>query len=290
MERPHAAWFPDRTDNPKSKRIRRHLWALIFNGAFLVLFGEFLGEGWGTVGGPLFAVATIILWLDPRRTGQGMRLLGAISADRGVTNAVPVLISIRRHGIFLGRDSGWLGRRGGSLSFEGRKTRFEIMRSDLEEIPGAGGPAITTLRIRSGQGPVEVEFSPSGGEQRFRDLIKALPGWLADKRELPGPPLQPAPRSLWDWRPAVDPYDWKSLLPILFMLGALLSEHFPAKVWIVPLGSAYIAGDLIWGFFAVRQKDNADLARLAAIDSEVLIEIERRRMEADPVEKATARA
>lgn len=291
MDRPQSAWFSDRLDSEKSRRRRRRLWALAFNGLFLFLFGNIFIGFWSVLGFPLLIGALGAIYLRIRGHKRLLDPLAQIAVERGVRTGFPAQVTIRRHGIFLGRDTGWLGQRGGALVFEGRRTRFEVIRSDLREVPARQGPPATTLLLRSDQGPIDLELSPIGEDRRpLENLMKSLSPWPAERKELPGPPITPAPRSLMDWRPAVDPYDWKSLVPLLAIGAAVLAEHFPLKVWIVPLAIAYIVGDFLWGFVAARQKDTADLERLAAIDSETHLANERKRIEADPVATATIRA
>ena len=104
-----------------------------------------------------------------------------------------VTVKIWRSGIELGCDDGLVYRDDGALVFEGEFTRFAIVRDDLEE---EVDPAQPTLKVRSKDGRVEVEFVPRQGDGS--SLANLLRGWPDAVRYLPGPPASVQPRNaLW---------------------------------------------------------------------------------------------
>lgn len=187
VPRESGVWFPDRVEEPKARRERLRWYAVVFNGIFLSLFGL------GLLGTIIAAIAMAMIgrkvW-DARRRLSPLQKLAEL---RGVTEGMPVRIEIRREGVLLGIDEGWVGRRGGVLVFEGRRTRFELVSTDL------GASPTTTLQVRSDLGMVTVDFQGASNHgfdhHRVKDLIAK--GWSFSKKErkeLSGPPTLPNER------------------------------------------------------------------------------------------------
>jgi hypothetical protein len=187
VPRESGVWLPDRLEEPKARRERLRWYAVVFNGIFLSLFG--LGRLGAFIACLGIFCAGRQVW-DARRRLSPLQKLAEL---RGVAEGMPVRIEIRREGVLLGIDEGWVGRRGGVLVFEGRRTRFELVSTDLTAAP------TKTLQVRSDVGSVTVDFQAASkhgiDSHQVEDLLAG--GWSFSKKErkeLSGPPTLPNER------------------------------------------------------------------------------------------------
>jgi hypothetical protein len=249
--------------------------AVLFNGLFLIAYFFAIGrppEAGGLVlVGAILAPLGLIGMVSNRTWTTDRDQLEAIVRERGVTAYRWMRVEIFRQRVLIGRDEGWVGRREGALVFEGRTTRFEIVRDDLVYVPtGAADEVPGRLTVKSDQGSVDVWFAAEAWARQHSGA-DAILGWSKADRELAGPPLLPKPRSLMDRiRMAQGRVEWLPL-PFIF-LG--LSFLIPADRWaliairlvllVTGVTAAWIA------FFTSWRKDDADIARLLLQDTERL--------------------
>lgn len=183
----------------------------------------------------------------------------------------PVRMEIYRDGVLLGADEGWLGRRNGALAYEGRRTRFEIVITDLDVVPRyttLWEP--TRLRVNGERGVIEVEFRPWYADDASRARIQEiLSKWPWAIRRTAGPPSFPDSRRPYAFLLSKT-FD-KMVLPILVAgvgLAALTtlrkeSESLAYTAFVVSL--AFVGA---WIFQRVYRRDREDRVRLEARDRE----------------------
>lgn len=269
---PSSTWFPNRVDRRKATRLRLRWGAVLFNGLFLAAYWLWAGSP-SESGFMLFAGIMMTLFGLNGVIAHRYRLverdqLERIVLDRGVADYRWMRVAVYRQRVLLGRDEGWVGRRAGALVFEGRTTRFEIVRDDLVYVPtGAPDEVPGRLTVKSERGTVDVWFTATAWEPKDSgaDVIR---GWTPAERQLGGPPLVPNVRTFGDrLRMAQGANEWVTWPFILFGLSFLLPTDGWALIAIRLV--LFVTGTIaLWiALVTTWRKDDADILRLVKEDA-----------------------
>jgi hypothetical protein len=255
-----------------ANREQRRYAAVAFNGIFLIATGLCSDFGPFAIGlivvGAILALASLALYVNRRpRLHEIHRHTEALLRQAGIGGGIPVRVILRREGVELGRDHGWMARQGGALVYEGNTTRFGIVRDDLAELPVVDpSDRQAVLKVTTEEGELEVHFATLSLPDRLA-LSKTLNGWPDASRTLPGPPTQPARRTTaWYLEAHREKLRLTRCILPLGPCAPLLSRHLDPSTWggrvalgllAVTLGIAYARS-----FRRFIQKDAADRARL----------------------------
>jgi hypothetical protein len=261
-----SGWLANRFELRDAIRERRRYAAIAFNGLFLLAVAG-LGRSGATdvallLCGLALTVVGITLAMSRDPVGRAIRRETERASRRsGFSGGIPVGVVIRRAGVELGRDRGWVARHQGALLFEGATTRFGIVRDDLVELPVVAPHARRALlRVLSERGEMEVEFV-AGPMPNSLALGQTIHGWPDALRCLPGPPTQPNRRtpawylqSHFDRLAKADSANWS-------VAGLALGGVVSALVLSVML--VYLVATFFWFVY----RDTVDRARLLALES-----------------------
>lgn len=274
MELPDSVpWLPDRVDYQALNREHGRWLAALFNGAFLI--GYYIlrlppDEGLPVLlGGTAFTLGALLgLAIRPGRGLIRRRQLEAVASERGVRDRHWMQVEVSRGGVLLGRDEGWVGRRKGALAFEGRTTRFEIVRGDLTHIPdGSSRELARRLTVKSERGPIDLRFL-SSDTNAHTAINGPFTDWPEAERDLPGPPSLPKPRTFIDRiRMSRSQNEWTIWLHIAFGLSFLIS---PSGWSLIAIRLILLATGIVAEWISVTtawQRDDINLGRLAAADA-----------------------